>query len=216
MADGPIIELATLPARHPKIGDILLRFYGAQLVVRLRLDPQPQPAGTRQREVMVDRIASTARRVRQTEVREIGWHGVPEISEEFCRRARYTSNEQDITEAAAIALMGLLIHELEGGIIERVAPIGSGGDYFVKLTESKQTVLVEVSGIREDLIGDEAESRLRKKRAQVLTKSDSGYVSVTTFHRAANGGPHSFLHFVEKEDPKRTPGRKAKRKRKGK
>lgn len=75
---------------------------------------------------------------------------------------------------------------------------------------------MEVSGIREDLAGNKAESRLREKRAQVLEKSHAGYVSVTTFHRAANGGPHSFLHFVEKRELKRTKARKPKRKRKGK
>jgi hypothetical protein len=112
--------------------------------------------------------------------------------------------------------MALLIHELEGGIVETVAQIGSGGDYFVKPGKSRQTVQVEVSGIREDLVGNRAESRLREKQAQVLTKSDSGYVSVTTFHHGANGGPHSYLHFVESGHPKRTQRKKPNRKRKGK
>lgn len=216
MSDGPVIELATLPARHPKIGEPLLDLFGAQLVLRLSLDPKRQPAGTRKRKVMVDRIASTAGAVRQTQVCEIGWDGLPKFSEDYCIRVARTINEQRITEDAAIAVMALLINELESVNIDSVLQIGSGGDYFLKLSKNKITVQVEVSGIREDLEGGRAESRLEEKRAQVLKKSDSGYTSVTTFHRAANGGPHSFLHFVEKEDPKRTPGRKAKRKRKGK
>lgn len=208
MADGPVIELATLPARHPKIGEPLLDLFGAQLVLRLSLDPKRQPAGTRKREVTVDRIASAAGGVRQTEIREIGWNGLPKFSEDYCIRATYTANEQRITEDAAIAIMSLLIHELEGVSIESVLPIGCGGDYFGKLRKNRSLVQIEASGIREDLVGNRAESRLTEKRAQVLEKSDSGYVSVTTFYRAANGGPHSFLHFVEKGTLKRTKRRK--------
>lgn len=216
VADGPIIELATLPSRHPKIGDPLLDLFGAQLVLRLGFDSRQQPTGTRKREVTIDRIASTAGGVRQTEVREIGWEGLPKFSEDYCIRVARTSNEQDITEAAAIAVMGLLIHELEGVSIESVLPIGSGGDYLVKLHKNKQLVQVEVSGIREDLAGDKAATRLGEKRTQVLNKSASGYVSVTTFYRVANGGPHSFLHYVEKRNPKRAKGRKPNEKRRGK
>lgn len=216
MADGPIIELATLPARHPKIGEPWLDLLGAQLVLRLSLDPTRQPAGTRKREVTVDRIASTAGAVRQIEVREIGWDGLPKFSEDYCVRVSRTFNEQRITEDAAIAVMGLLIHELEGVTVESVLRIGSGGDYLIELSKNEQSVQVEVSGIREDLVGNRAESRLSEKRAQVLMKSDSGYVSVTTFHYAATGGPHSFLHFVKKEHLKRAKGRKPNEKRKGK
>lgn len=216
MADGPVIDLATLPARHPKIGEPLLDLFGSQLVLRLSLDPKPQPADTRKREVMIDRIASTAGAVRQTEIREIGWDGLPKFSEDYCIRMARASNERDITEAAAIALMGLLIHELEGVSIESVLQIGSGGDFLIKLSKSNKAVQVEVSGIREDSTGNRAEARLREKRAQVLTSSDSGFVSVSTFHHAAPGGAHSFLHFVVKRDRKHTKEKKSKRKRKGK
>lgn len=216
MAAGPILELATLSARHSKLGEPLLDLFGAQLVLRLRFDPIRQPDDVQKREVLVDRIASTTGSVRQTEVRAIGWSGLPKFSEDYCIRVKYTINERRITEDAAIAIMGLLIHELEGVSIESVLQIGSGGDYLVKLSKNKQLVQVEVSGIREDLAGDKAESRLREKRAQVLQNSDAGYVSVTTFYRAANAGPHSFLHFAERGDRKRSEGRKSKKKGKGK
>lgn len=214
MAVGPILELATLPARHPKLE--LLNLFGAQLVLRLRLDPIRQPDDAQKREVMVDRIASTTGSVRQSEIRTIGWSNLPKFSEDYCIRLMYTINERRITEDAAIAVMGLLIHELEGVRIETVLQIGSGGDYLVTLSKNKQWVQVEVSGIREDLAGHKAESRLAEKRTQVLEKSEAGYVSVTTFHRAANGGPHSFLHFAEKGDRKRSKGTKSKKKGKGK
>jgi hypothetical protein len=216
VAVGPILELATLPARHPKLGETLLDLFGAQLVLRLRLDPIRQPDDAHKREVMVDRIASTTGSVRQSEIREIGWSGLPEFSKDYCIRVTHTINERRITEDAAIAVMGLLIHELEGVSIESVLQIGSGGDYLVKLSKNEQSVQVEVSGIREDLAGNISELRLREKRAQVLVKSDVGYVSVTTFHRAANGGPHSFLHFAEKGDRKRSRGRESKKKGKDK
>lgn len=216
MADGPIIELATLPSRHPKIGDVLLDIYGPQLVVRLSLDPRTQSDGTRKREVTIDRIASNARGHRQLEVREIGWQGFSKFSEDYCIRASHTSNEQDITEAAAIIVMALLIHELEDVRLESVLQIGSGGDYFGEMSNNKGWVQVEVSGIQEDDSGGRAESRLKEKRDQVLKTNDSGYVSVTTFHRAATGGPHSFLHFVEKPNLKRTKARKPNGKRKRK
>lgn len=138
MAVGPILELATLPARHPKLGEPLLDLLGAQLVLRLHLDPIRQPDDTQKREVMVDRIASTTGSVRQSEVREIGWSGLPKFSEDYCIRVTHTINERRITEDAAIAVMGLLIHELESVSIESVLPIGSGGDYLVKLSKNKQ------------------------------------------------------------------------------
>lgn len=34
-----VIELATLPQRHPTVGDAMLNLFGAQTVLRLGLDP---------------------------------------------------------------------------------------------------------------------------------------------------------------------------------
>jgi hypothetical protein len=211
---GPILELATLTDRHPEVE--LLKLFGVQLVLRLCLDPIRQPDDTRKRAVTVDWISSKFGSPRQTEVYEIGWSGLPDSSIADCTKVKRTMNEQRITEDAAIAVMALLIHELEGVSIESVLPIGSGGDYLVKHRKRKQGVQVEVSGIREDLLGNRAESRLAEKRAQVLKRSDSGYVSVTTFHHAVHGGPHSFLHFVAKRERKQTKRRDPNGKRKGK
>jgi len=42
-------------------------------------------------------------------------------------------NENDLSEKAAIGVMALLIHELEGVTIQEVLQIGSGGDYLALL-----------------------------------------------------------------------------------
>jgi hypothetical protein len=87
--------------------------------------------------------------------------------------------------------MLLLIHELEGGVLNQVLQIGSGGDYLINLQGRLDPVQVEVSGIKIGSVG-EASSRLGRKGGQVRGE---GFVSVTTFQRRRNGEAHSYLHF---------------------
>jgi hypothetical protein len=99
--------------------------------------------------------------------------------------------------------MALLIHDLEGGVLQEVLQIGSGGDYFVLVKRAKKPIQVEVSGIREDLHGGPSRSRLREKTTQVLTHSKVGYASVTTFSHPAGAIVHSYLHYVRRQRKKK-------------
>ena len=98
----------------------------------------------------------------------------------------------------------------------------SGVDLNVEvILRTELTYLVfrgRVSGITEDLDGNESRSRLRKKCEQVLTHARVGFASVTTFKRLKAGIVHSYLHFAEKprrasKVPKKK-GKVKKRKRK--
>src|SRR5262249_18012357 len=161
-------------------------------------DPVPLPPGVLKRAVTADRISPSSGGVRREETREIGWANLPDHVAD-CERVRIRLNEHDITEQAAIGIMLLLIHELEGAVLTDVLQIGGGGDYLVRLSGHPEPVQVEVSGIK---IGtaSEASTRLGKKRGQVR---GAGFVSVTTFQYGPAEAPHSYLHFVE-------PGSRAK------
>src|SRR5580700_2764161 len=113
MASGPVIELEALPLRHPKTGSSLLKQCGAALVLRLSIDPTPMPKEATTRAVNLDRISPSADRPRFEEVRYIGWNGETGVSDDDCTRLAITFNASRITEDAALALMALLIHELE-------------------------------------------------------------------------------------------------------
>src|SRR5206468_3304386 len=104
-------------------------------------------------------------------------------------------NEQRITEDAAIGVMLLLIHELEGAVLTDVLQIGAGGDYPVRHSGHPEPIQVEVSGIK---IGSasQASSRFGTKRGQIR---GPGFVSVTTFQHGRTGAAHSYLHFVDPE-----------------
>jgi hypothetical protein len=132
-AGRPVIELDSLPKRHPTIGDSLLNMFGAQAVLRLALDPVRIPSGVEQREVTVDRLSPPTPGTPSVGVREIGWGNLPLYSEEYLIHVSRTANERDITEKAAIVVMFLLIHELEDVTVHEVLPIGSGGDYSASL-----------------------------------------------------------------------------------
>jgi hypothetical protein len=208
MAPAPVLELATLPQRHPRVGEALLDLFGAQAVLRMSIDPVRLPRGVLQRDITVDRKGPSTGGEQATEVLKIGWGGLDSLSEDYCVRVSRTVSAHQITEHAAIAVMALLIHELEGLSICTVLPIGSGGDYLIRRGE-EGLGQVEVSGVREDASGREAASRLAKKCEQVLSISRWGYASVTTFRRPPADDLHSYLHYVKKGD-----GRKPRAKRK--
>ena len=140
----------------------------------------------------------------------VAWTGLSEDCEDQCRRYRYTVDEDTLTEWAAIGMMGLLIHHLEGGIIRRVIRKGSGGDYLVTLTCDHSESQVEVSGIHRDESnsGSDSSARLREKREQILRYCPAGFISVTTFAHGTDREVRSFLHYVQKPTLPRSRTRK--------
>ncbi|HYH67257.1 MAG TPA: hypothetical protein VD866_21350, partial [Urbifossiella sp.] len=111
---------------------------------------------------------------------------------------RVTWNVNDTTEMAAVAVMALLVSHLEGGVVERVLQIGSGGDYYVLTASGKDRDQVEVSGVREDADGAETRRRTRKKADQVLSQVRRGFVSVTAFSHPPGAESRSCLHYVRR------------------
>jgi hypothetical protein len=187
MASGPVIELETLPVRHPNTGSSLLKQCGAALVLRLSIDPTHVPKETTRREVSLDRISPSADLARFEEVRTIGWNGETGVSDADCQRLAITFNALRITEDAALAVMALLIHELEGLTVNVVLPIGSGADYILSVRKGEQNAHVEVSGLRDDESGRRSSRRLAEKCEQLLAKCPAGFASVTTFRHRKDG-----------------------------
>jgi hypothetical protein len=134
------------------------------------------------------------------------------LSEAYCHRVSKTINDHRITEDAAIGVMALLIHELEGVIIREVLPIGSGGDYLMAYQQEERPIQVEVSGIREDRTGSQASARLSQKCDQVVKHSSCGFASVTTFRHGVGAEVHNYLYFVEKKTARGKPVRRGKKK----
>ena len=214
---APILELSTLPQRHPLIGDVLLDRCGPACILRLGIDPVPQPARTLKRDVTIDHVGPATKGRQIQEVRTIGWSELPHLSEDFCRRWSLAFNQNDITEDAAIGVMALLIHALEGMMLERVSQIGSGCDYYVRAAPETKLIPLEVSGICEETSVGQPQTRFNEKRNQVLRHKEhrAGYVSVTTFRHTAEDLVHSYLHYVvkTKTKAKKGPANKAKRRK---
>jgi hypothetical protein len=213
---GPILELSTLPHRHPVVGAALLERCGPACVLRLGIDPAQQPEGTLKRDVTIDHASAKTENTPVQKLRTIGWSELPHLTVDFCHRWSMAFNRNDITEDAAIAVMGLLIHALEGMTLERVSEIGSGCDYYARAAPNAKRVPLEVSGICEETSPGQARTRLKEKCDQLLGRNRAGYVSVTTFQHADGNLLHSFLHYVVKAKAKPRKGRtnKAKRRKK--
>jgi hypothetical protein len=188
----PVIELATIDERHGC--SILLDQFGAKALLRLAVVPVQMPQEVLKRAVTVDRISPASGGERWEEVREIGWSGLSDLRDR-CEQILRVVNEHHITEFAAIGVALLLIHELEGAVLTGVLPIGSGGDYLVKLSDRPEPVQMEASGIKEGS-ASQAASRLGEKCRQIR---GAGFVSVTTFQHSDDGGAHSYLHFIVPE-----------------
>ena len=197
MMNGQTLQLADLPTRQPNVGSALLRTHAIAAVIRLSLDPSPSPSGTMSREVKVEWARKTGNEHSTTLIKEIGWDDVPDLVEGLATFP-LTWNDHELTEYAAIALMALLIENLEGGILERVLQIGSGGDFLVLTRRARKHDQIEVSGIRKDTDGQETRRRLTKKSSQVLTGCDSGFASVTAFSHPPDAVVHSCLHYVRR------------------
>jgi hypothetical protein len=217
MSNGPTLEIASLPTRHPPIGRALQHTYGPPLIVRLRIDPTPQPPAMMCREVEINWLRRPGREPEQSLRRQVGWSGLDAEVARVCEQLPYTKNAHELTSEAAVGMAALLIHDLEGGALQTVLQIGSGGDYLLKIQASSVPIQLEVSGILEDETGGASRSRLTEKAAQVLTHARVGFASVTTFSHGSSKVVHSYLHFTK--DRKKTSGgrpNKPRRKRKKK
>lgn len=221
MPNGHVLELSSLIARHPTIGRALLHEFAAPVIVRLRIDPTQQPPGIMSRAVEVNWLRRLARGPPTQVRREVGWADVPQYSGALCEQLPLTINAHTLTEKAAIGIAALLIHDLEGGSLQTVLPIGSGGDYLVRVSGDSSFIQLEVSGLREDGTGSASSARLQQKTMQVLTRARVGFVSVTTFCHGSEGIVHSYHHFVKqksrtkaRQKPKKKPrdGKKGKQK----
>ena len=207
MSSRPALELATLPSRHPRIGLALL-LYAPSTVFRLRVDPTPLGSATLKRDIEINWRGRVGKHSLVQESCEIGWSNLSSLSEDLLIQLPITIPEHTLTEQAAIGVMAMVIHELEGGQLIQVLQIGSGGDYLVITENAKRAVQVEVSGILLDTTGSESISRLRKKSDQVLTHSRSGFASVTTFAHGPDRIVQSDLHFVTRESQKKKRGKR--------
>jgi hypothetical protein len=108
---GPVIELSTIDERHRR--KTLLEAFGTQVILRLAVDPVRLPREVLKRAITVDRTSPASGDDRWEEVREIGWTGLSPLLDR-CEDLSEVVNEHHITEFAAIGVMLLLIHELEG------------------------------------------------------------------------------------------------------
>jgi hypothetical protein len=200
MANEHILQLADLPVLHPACGAALLHQFALPAVYRLNTDPSPQPPGTTTRRVEIDWIAHPGSAPATQAERTISWGtlALPNMGLTLTQLP-VTMNTNDITTFAAIAVMALLIRDLENRPIQEVLQIGSGGDYLVQAQGESALIQLEASGIRAAQTMALPNARLREKTSQVLSHNNQGFVSVTTFSVPNPGGAavaHSYLHYV--------------------
>ena len=214
MADPNVLEIASLPQRHPTLA--LFEVTATPLILRLSIDPIRLPSGCTAREVDIEHRTGPASTEAVNLTRTVDWSNLGNLAGDACVRYQRTLNDKTLTELAALGMMGLVAHEFERLTIVEVLQIGSGGDYRVrKAAHGSSETQVEVSGIREDLspTGTEARSRVEAKTDQLLRISPSGIVSVTTFAYSAARKVKSHLFCVKRTEP---PGAASRRRRKRK
>jgi hypothetical protein len=146
------------------------------------------------RDVAVDWVAREEGGPRQV-VCTVGWSGIPLYTGPLCVKLRFTRNGHAITEGAAIGVMSLLLHHLEGAEITEVAQIGRGGDYLVSIRGLPE-MQAESSGIAEDEHGYRSRERLKEKCVQVLKRCPAGFAAVVTFRHADAREVHCYLSHV--------------------
>ena len=141
---GPIIEVATIDKRHDT--SVLLELFGTEVILRLAVDPLQTGFRGIETSGYGRSNQPIVRRVRREEIREIGWAKLPDHLDR-CEEIPITINEHRITENAAIGVMFLLIHELEGAVLTsafRLAPAAT----ILSNSRMTEPVQVEVSGIK--------------------------------------------------------------------
>jgi hypothetical protein len=211
-----VIELSSLSVRAAPIGEALLHAFALPVIVRLSIDPTPQAADTMSREVEGSWLKRPGRGSVEQVHRRIGWSDVPQKMIALREQLPLTVNSQTLTEQAGGGVAALLVSDLEQGRLHMVLPIGSGGDYLVRVSGEDSFIQLEVSGLREDRTGSAASARLREKTAQVLTHARVGFVSVTTFSHGNRASVHSYHHFVRRPSGKQQARKKSTRGRKRK
>ncbi len=195
MPPGVTLELGSLPKIHPKMA--FLSCYGTSTIVRLSLDPILIPSGTMVRSVIVDWVARPGVGAAQDLTREITWTGAPDAITDGGIEWTNTKSSRVITEEAAIVVMALLLHDLEGAEIIKVLEIGSGGDYEVIIPGAGK-LQAESSGIHSDPKGYESTQRLKEKCRQVLSNCSAGFASVTAFSHSPSQDVRCQLCYVTK------------------
>jgi len=202
MTNGRILQLATLPTRQPRVGRALLKAHAIAAVIRLSIDPTQLSIDAMSREVTVSWTRKPGNVPAATVQREIGWDQIPELAAD-CVIFQLTWNKRTLTEMAAIAVMAMLVENLEGGVLQSVLQIGSGGDYLVLTRRERKPNQIEVSGIRQDASGSRTRTRVKEKTVQVLKDCKCGFVSLTTFAHPPGTAVQSCLHFVRRQRKKR-------------
>ena len=188
------LELRSLPEIHPRTA--ILIGYGPATIFRLSIEPTAVAVSATSREVRVDWVQRPGDSRSQELTREISWRDVPKLILDAILKWRFTKNERVVTEEAAIGVMAMLIDDLEDAEILHVLPIGSGGDYLIALRGTAVQIQAESSGILIDSQGYESTARLKEKGAQVLSKSASGFASVTAFSHSASRDVRCKISFV--------------------
>lgn len=200
------LQIVDLPNLQPRLGAAIRSQYGPAAVFLLRASVV-DGADTLHRRTDVDHVTRSGEGAAVTLMRSIGWAGLGDLIPgltDCLEQLPITAPALDITEWAAIVVMALLIRDVESGTLEGVLPFGTSADYLVSFPPELRAcdLPVEVSGVRAGDIGD-SRGRLSKKTSQLLTGSEVGFVSVTTFAlRGAEGAServHSFLHCVRRD-----------------
>lgn len=132
MPNEATLELSSLPARHPSVGEALLDSCAGPVIVRLSMEPTLQPPGTLSREVEVNWLRRDRAGAEEQVVRRIGWSN-QEGRRKASEQLSIARNAEYLSEGAAIGVAALLIHDLEGGVLQNVLAIGSGGDYLLRV-----------------------------------------------------------------------------------
>lgn len=188
------LELHLLSEIHPI--PALLVGYGTSTIFRLSIDPTEVGSGVMSREVRVDWVRKPGGGLPQHFMREISWREVPALILDACLKWKSTKNNQQTTEEAAVGVLAMLIDDLENAEILSVLQIGSGGDFLITIRETSVEIQAECSGILVDEKGYETTQRLKDKGKQVLTKSTSGFASITTFSHSKSQEVRCKISFV--------------------
>ncbi len=192
MSDGSVLELSSLPRRHPQVGRALL-LSGPDTVFRLTRGAY-RPEGPACEPVSINWVRRPGSVPPENLCKIIGWAELPNL-ESVVPQLAYTWNNHALAERAALLVMAILAHELEGEVIRSVIQIGGGPDYVFQGGYD-----VEVSGINAAKSRRTAQNKLAQKKRQLLADCCAGYVSVTTFSYPNADGPgvHSYLHFAQR------------------
>jgi hypothetical protein len=171
------------------------------------------------REVEINWLRRAGHGQEEAHRRRVGWSGLDAEIAKVCEQLPHTKNAHELTAEAAVGMAALLIHDLEGGILQSVLQIGSGGDYLLQIQESSVPIQLEVSGIMADETGSASRSRLNEKCDQVLTHARVGFASVTTFSHGPTKIVHSYLHFTKGKKkvsggPRKKPSKPRRKRRK--